>query len=91
MARVSDARRRPQIGEKVVLVTLPPGLIDGLPDEDQRAIIAIVGKPVLLLDWDELGRAELHFDDPFVGRTDGYSRTHSIWVAAKFIVRHREG
>ena len=88
---MSDAPDRPQIGETVVLVKLPPGLIDGLPDEDQRAIIAIVGKPVLLLDWDELGRAELHFDDPFDLRTDGSSHTHSIWVAPEFIARHREG
>ena len=78
-------------GERVVLVTLPPGLLDGLPDEDQRAITAIVGKPVLLVGWDEIGRAELEFDEPFDARTDHYSHTHSIWIPQEFIVRHREG
>jgi GNAT superfamily N-acetyltransferase len=81
---------RPQVGEKVVLVAVPPGLVDGLPVEDQRAIAAIVGKPVDLIGWDELGRAELHFDDPFDLRTDEYSHSHSIWVAPEFIVRQSE-
>jgi putative acetyltransferase len=72
--------RRPEVGENVVLVAVPPGLLDDLPEEDQRAIVAIVGKPVALIDWDEDGRAELHFDDPFEPRT-----THSIWVAPEFI------
>jgi hypothetical protein len=33
----------------------------------------IVGKPVLLVGYDEDGRAELHFDDAFDTRTDDYS------------------
>jgi hypothetical protein len=73
----------------VLLKSIPPGLLDGLPQEDQNAIVAIVGKPVLLVEYDEDGRAELHFDDPFDGRADGYSHTHSIWVAPEFIERHR--
>ena len=56
---------RPSPGEMVSLTSLPPGLVDGLPQEDQDAIVAIVGKPVLLVGYDEDGRAELHFDDPF--------------------------
>jgi hypothetical protein len=60
-----------------------------LPQEDQDAIEAIVGKPVLLVGYDEYGRAELHFDDPFDIRTDTYSRSHSIWVAPEFIDRHQ--
>ncbi len=39
----------PRPGEHVLLIALPPGLLDGLPAEDQRAISAIVGKPVTLL------------------------------------------
>jgi hypothetical protein len=77
------------VGENVVLVSLPPGLIDGLPDEDQRAIRAIVGKPVLLVGYDERGYAELHFADPFDPQTNTYSHTHSIWVAPDFIQRCR--
>jgi hypothetical protein len=80
---------KPNVGESVVLVAVPPGLLDGLPDEDQRAITAIVGKPVMLVGYDEDGRAELHFPDPFDVQTDEYSHTHSIWVAPKFIERSR--
>jgi hypothetical protein len=78
---------RPSPGETVVLTCIPPGLLDGLPQEDQNAIMAMIGKPVLLVGYDEDGRAELHFDDPFDVRTDDYSHSHSIWVATEFIER----
>jgi hypothetical protein len=59
---------KPNPGEMVLLKSIPPGLLDGLPQEDQNAIMAIVGKPVLLVEYDDDdGRAELHFDDPFDG------------------------
>jgi hypothetical protein len=80
---------KPHPGETVVLISLPPGLLQGLPQEDQNAIVAIVGKTVLLVGYDEDGRAELHFDDPFDGRAGDYSHTHSIWVAPEFIERYR--
>jgi len=47
----------------VVLKKLPPGFIDDLPREDQRAISRIVGKPVHLNEYDDAGRAELEFKD----------------------------
>ena len=80
-------RENPRVGEQVIFLALPPGLLDRLPDEDQRAIIAMVGKPVMLVGYDEDGRAELEFDEPF---THDSSHTHSIWVAPEFItpVRH---
>jgi hypothetical protein len=34
----------------VLLKSIPPGRLDGLPQEDQNAIVAIVGKPVLLVE-----------------------------------------
>ena len=80
---------KPSPGQMVALKSIPPGLLDGLQQEDQDAIVAIVGKPVLLVEYDEDGRAELHFDDPFDHRADGDSHTHSIWVAPEFIERHR--
>ena len=40
---------RPSPGETVVLTSIPPGLLDGLPQEDQNAIMAMIGKPVLLV------------------------------------------
>ena len=77
----------PHVGEQGIFVALPAGLLEGLPEEDQRAITAMVGKPVTLVGYDEDGRAELHFDDPFDARTDSYSHSHSIWVEPEFIAR----
>jgi len=79
----------PKPGETVILKSVPPGLLDGLPEEDQRAIRTIVGKPVLLLGYDEDGRAELHFDDPVDGVAGTWSHTHSIWVSPEFVERDR--
>jgi hypothetical protein len=78
---------KPNADEHVILVSVPPGLLEGLREGDQRAIIAIVGKPVALVGDDETGRAELEFDDPSDARTDAYSHTHSIWVDGEFIAR----
>ena len=69
---------KPKPGTKVVLEKLPPGLLEGLLASDQRAIKRIVGKPVHLLEYDELGRAELEF-------MDKNGNVHSIWVGPEFI------
>ena len=74
-----------QEGDQVILLALPPGFLNGLPDNDQRAIEAMVGKPVTFLGYDEVGSVELHFDDPFHPRTDESSLSHSIWVGREFI------
>jgi hypothetical protein len=68
---------RPRAGERVVLVAIPPGLLDGLRDDDQRAIAAIVGKPVVFCGYDDIGRAELEFDDPFDDSTTRYGSRRS--------------
>ncbi len=34
-----------------------------LPDEDQKAISEIVGKPILLREYDEAGKAALEFSE----------------------------
>ena len=60
----SDKKRRkekPKPGEKVILKALPPGFTDDLPEEDQRAISAVVGKPIVLNKYERDGRAELEF------------------------------
>lgn len=76
---MSNTRRdNPKLGNKVVLTQLPPGLIDNLPKEDQEAIINIVGKPILLLEYDDDGRAELEF-------TDQAGVIHFIYVNPEFI------
>jgi hypothetical protein len=76
---------KPQPGDMVVLTAVPRGLLDGLPQADQHAIIAIVGKPVRLVEYDDDGRAEIFFDDPFDVGTERYSNTHSLWVPHAFI------
>ena len=65
-------------GSVVVLTALPPGLLDGLPEEDQRTISEIVGKRILLVDYDDDGRAELEFKD-------SQGIIHFIYVASEFI------
>lgn len=63
---------------EVILKALPPGLLDNLPPDDQRAIRAVVGKRIALNEYDTDGRAELEFKDK--GKT-----IHFIWVDPKFI------
>ena len=41
----------------------------------------------MLVGYDEDGRAELDFADPFDVQSDEYSHTHKIWVAREFIER----
>jgi len=65
-------------GEQVVLTKLPPGLLRGLPTEDQTAIRLIVGKSVLLERYDDDGRALLTF-------TDSNEVIHSIFVSPNFV------
>jgi len=70
--------KRPKPGEKVVLTEVPPGLLDDLPEEDQQAIRAVVGKPILFNEYDEDGRAGLEF-------TDADGNCHFIYVSPGFI------
>jgi hypothetical protein len=61
-----------------ILKSIPPGLLTGLPPYDKRAITAVLGKPVLLVEYDDVGRAELEF-------TDKNGRSHTIWVNTEFV------
>jgi bifunctional UDP-N-acetylglucosamine pyrophosphorylase/glucosamine-1-phosphate N-acetyltransferase len=72
-------QRKPRPGQKVILTALPPGFIDDLPLEDQRAISEVVGKPITLNRYEEDGRAELEF-------TDKEDVIHSLYVDPKFIM-----
>ncbi|HKW26389.1 MAG TPA: hypothetical protein VJN48_11435 [Terriglobales bacterium] len=69
---------RPPTGSVVGLRELPPGLIHGLPREGQIAISDVVGKAVLLVEYDEDGRAKLEFTDP-------HGVIHSIYVDPSYI------
>jgi hypothetical protein len=64
------------------MAELPPGLLQGLPREDQNAVRGILGKPVLLEEFDEDGRAVLAF-------TDSKGIFHSIFVSPSYIRAHR--
>jgi len=72
--------KRPTPVQKVILIALPPGFIDDLPEEDQRAISAMVGKPMILNKYDRDARAELEFADPY-----NEDSSHTIWVDRKVI------
>jgi hypothetical protein len=65
--------RRPEPGDRVILVEVPQGLLKGLPPEDQEAILEIVGKAIFLVGYDSDGRAELEFPNNSGG-------SHTIWV-----------
>jgi hypothetical protein len=65
-------------GQKVILTALPPGFLDDLPEEDQRAISAVVGTRIRLRGFDDVGRAELEFQEQ-------NGTFHTIFVARKFI------
>jgi hypothetical protein len=70
--------RRLKAGQSVVLTELPPGLLNGLPEKDQKAISAIVGKPIRLVRYGDDGRVELEF-------VDGEGEIHFIYVNASYI------
>ena len=74
--------KKPNAGDMVILVQLPPGFLDNLPSEDQTAIVSKVGKAVLLVGYDEDGRAELELEGD---RRDRVLHTRSIWVHPSFI------
>jgi len=65
-------------GASVILEELPPGLLDGLPEEDQKAISAIVGVPIRFLTFDKDGRPELQF-------VEEHGTIHSIFVDRKHL------
>ncbi len=56
-------QRKSKPGDTVVLTEIPPRFLDDLPIEDQQAIKEVVGKPILLNEYDDDGRAELEFTD----------------------------
>jgi hypothetical protein len=66
--------------QKAILTELPPGFLDDLPEEDQKAILDIVGKPIRFVGFDDSGQAELEF-------REANGTRHLIYVAPKCIRR----
>jgi hypothetical protein len=75
---MADDAKRLKAGWKVRLRALPPGFLDGLPPDDQKAILAVVGKPILLTQFEEDGRAELAF-------RDSEGDLHTIYIDPKYL------
>ena len=71
-------KQRPKPGDTVIVTRIPPGFLDDLPIEDQRAISAVIGKPIVLNEYDDDGRAELQFKD-------GEGAIHFIYVNADLL------
>ena len=74
---LTSKRVTPKRGEKVVLTKLPLGFVDDLPEEDQKAILAIVGKPIRFNGYDG-DRMELEF-------AELNGTTHFIYVDHKYV------
>ena len=64
-------------GDLVILKHAPASLLRGLPDEDQIAIRAVIGKPVIFAGF-TYGQAEIEFKDD-------EGDTHTIWVETNMI------
>jgi len=71
------SRGKPKPGDMVILTALPPGFLDDLPEEDQRAITEVIGKAILLREYED-GRAVLDFRE----KNGTY---HSLYVSPEFI------
>jgi len=69
---------KPKPGDKVVLKALPPVFVDDLPEDEQRAILARISRPIMLMGYDRDGRAELEF----MAQDDSI---HTLYVDLKFI------
>ena len=64
---------KPKPGDLAVLMKAPRGLLEGLPEDDQKAISETIGKPIKVVGYDDAGRVELEF-------TDNGGVIHSIYV-----------
>ena len=62
------------VGTKVRMLAAPEELIFGLPESDQSAIQAVVGKKLTVEGFDKYGHVELRFKDK--GKI-----IHYIWVS----------
>jgi hypothetical protein len=69
---------RPKPREMALLLGLPQGFLNDLPEDDQAAIREMVGKPILLCGYGQDGRAELEF-------TSAEGTTHTIYLDPGFI------
>jgi nucleoside permease NupC len=69
-----------EAGDDVTLLEAPLVLLNGLPEEDQVAIRAQVGKRLKINEFDAYGYAELEFQDQ-------EEVIHFIFVEPKYLVK----
>lgn len=63
-----------QPGDLVIVLSVPPKLLAGLPEDDQVAIRAVIGKPAKFAGM-SYGQAEIEFRDE-------QGDEHTIWLDA---------
>lgn len=81
MEKSIDSRGVPiSTGDTVILIGLPPFLLNDLPDEDLRAIEGQIGRTHEVIGFNEIGWIELEFSDD-----DGTH--HTIWVEGAHLRR----
>lgn len=74
---MSKTNKKAKRERKVILLGLPPGFLDDLPQKDQLAISKVTCKRITLRGYDADGRAELEFNE-----ADG--TIHSLYVKRSF-------
>jgi hypothetical protein len=77
--------RKVAAGDSVKIVEIPAYLPLGLPQEDQYAIQAQVGKTLTILDFNQSGEAEFEFVDEATGSI------HTIWLSPYFLEKLSSG
>jgi hypothetical protein len=79
LCRYCNPYQRPmlKLGDQVILLGVPPTLMENLPDEDKAAITAAIGTPVIFMGF-SYGQAEVKF-------LDLHGNDHTIWVDQRHI------
>jgi hypothetical protein len=68
----------PRPDDTLMLMEVPPGMLDDLPPDEEQALCEGVGKPIMLKEYDDAGRAGLEFKDR-------NGDLHCIYLSSTFI------
>lgn len=69
-----------EIGDRVIVRSIPHQLIHDLPEEDIEAIESQLGKSLVISGFNEYGYVELDF-------VDSVGTMHTIWIEPASVVR----
>lgn len=70
------------LNNTVLLLGIPDGLLDDLPDEDQDAILKLIGKKLMIQGFHDNYKLEIEYIYPEGSK----SFCRSIWVNPSFVV-----